>query len=124
MPHAPEPCTTNEIDVLRVEYFRAVAEFAVMVTRGADLSAVCERARYVQSPSLAMMVPTLSSSDGLLSSTDIGELPQRLADDSRPVRTLLRQLIARNCLMRDVVRCVWQYHDQDVAQFWAARLAA
>jgi len=42
----------SEIDVHRIEYFRAVTDFAEMVTRGADLSAVCERARYVQLPFL------------------------------------------------------------------------
>ncbi len=124
MPHAPESWSSSEIDVHRIEYFRAVADFAQMVARGADLRAVCERAGYVQSPVLALMVPMLSPSVGTLSSADLGELPQLLADEPRSVRSVLCQLIARNCLMRDVLRCVAQHHDQDVAQFWAARLAA
>ena len=124
MPHAPESCTSSEIDIHRIEYFRAVADLAEMVARGADLNAVCERARYVQSPVLALMVPMLSSSLGTLSSADLTELAQRLADDRRPVRLILRQPVARACLMRDVLHCIAQYHDQEVAQFWAARLAA
>jgi len=48
-----------------------------MVTRGADLSAVCERARYVQTAVLALMVPTLSSSLGMLSSAEVAELAPR-----------------------------------------------
>src|SRR6267143_1337469 len=110
LPHAPESWTGSEIDVHRIEYFRAVADFAEMVTRGADLSVVCECARYVQSTVLALMVPTLSSSLGTLSSADLAELAQRLADDRRPVRIILRQLVARCCLMRDVLRCVAHYH--------------
>ncbi len=117
MPHAPETCASSEIDVHRIEYFRVVADFAEMVTQGADLSAVCERAPYVQSPVLALMVPTLSSSVGTLSSADVAELPRRLAGDPQPVRSVLGQLIARNCLIRDVLRCVAHYHGQDVAQF-------
>jgi hypothetical protein len=124
MPHAPESFTSSELDVHRIEYFRAVADYAEMVVRGADLSALCEGAPYVQSPVLALMVPRLSSSPGMLSSTDFEELPQRLADESRPVRTILAQLVARNCLVRDVLRCVANYHDEDIAEFWAVLLAA
>jgi len=112
------------MDVHRIEYFRAVADLAEMVARGADLSAVCERAPYVQSPVLALMAPMLSSSLGTLCSADLMELAQRLADDRRPVRLILRQLVARGCLMRDILHCIAQYHDRQVAQFWAARLAA
>ena len=124
MPHAPEARTNGELELHRIEYFRSVADYAEMVSRGGDLTAVCEGARYVQSPVLALIVPTLSSSVGTLSSADVADLPERLADDPRPVRSVLGQLTARNCLMRDVLRCLAQYHDQDVAQFWAARLAA
>ena len=124
MPHAPESRTDSELDRHRIEYFRAVADYADMVSRGGDLTAVCEGARYVQSSVLALMVPTLSPSVGTLSSADVVDLPQRMADDPRPIRSVLGQLMARNCLMRDVLRCLAQYHDQDVARFWAARLAA
>ena len=124
MPHAPQSRTNIELDLHRIDYFRAVADYAEMVSRGGDLTTVCEGARYVQSPVLALMVPTLSTSVGTLSSADVADLPQRLADDLRPVRSVLGQLMARNCLMRDVLRCLAQYHDQDVARFWAARLAA
>src|SRR2546423_14431291 len=99
MPHAPQSFTSSQIDVHRIEYFRAVADYAEMVVRGADLSALCEGAPYVQSPILALLVPMLSSSAGPLSSADLEELPQRLADESRAVRTVLTQLIARNCLV-------------------------
>jgi len=124
MPHAPESSTTDEIDVHRVEYFRAVADYAEMIARGADLKAVCERAIYLQSSVLALLVPTLSSSFATLSSIDMAELAQRLVDDRRSVRLILRQLVARNYLMRDVLHSVAQYHDQHIARFWAARLAA
>ena len=124
MPHAPESWTSSELDLQRIEYFRAVADYADMVSRGGDLTAVCQSARYVQCPALALMVPTLSSSVGTLSSADLADLPQRLADDPRPVRSVLGQLMARNCLVRDVLRCLAQYYDRDVAKFWAARVAA
>src|SRR2546426_704806 len=124
MPHAPESRTNDELDLHRIEYFRAVADYAEMVSRGGDLRAVCEGARYVQSSVLALIVPTLSSSVGTLSSADLADLPEHLADDPRPVRSVLGQLRARNCMIRDVLRCLAQYHDQDVARFWAARLAA
>ena len=124
MPHAPESRTNSELDLHSIEYFRAVADYAEMVSRGGDLRAVCEGARYVQSSVLALIVPTLSSSVGTLSSADLADLPEHLADDPRPVRSVLGQLTARNCMIRDVLRCLAQYHDQDVARFWAARLAA
>src|SRR5439155_25576067 len=100
---------------------RAVADYAEMVSRGGDLTTVCEGARYVQSPVLALMVPTLSTSVGTLSSADVADLPQRLADDRRPVRLILRQLVARRCVIRDVLHCVALYHDEGTARFWAAR---
>src|SRR5882724_2078132 len=93
MQHAPESQTNIEVDLHRIEYFRAVADYAEMVSRGGDLTAVCEGARYVQSPLLAFMVPTLSSSVGTLSIADVADLPQRLADDPRPVRSVLGQLM-------------------------------
>ena len=124
MPHSPESCTSSELDFHRIEYFRAVAEYAELVTHGADLTAVCEGAPYVQSPALALLVPMLSASPGILPGADFVELARRLADDRRPVRIILRQLVARSCLMRDVLRCVAHYHDQDLVRFWASRLAA
>jgi len=123
MPHSPESCTSG-LDFHRIEYFHAVAEYAELAIHGADLTAVCEGAGYVQSPALALLVQTLSPSPGILPGADFVELARRLADDRRPVRIILRQLVARSCLMRDVLRCVAHYHDQDLARFWASRLAA
>ena len=78
MPHAPESRTNSELELHRVEYFRSVADYAEMVRRGGDLTAVCEGAHYVQSPVLALIVPTVSSSVGTLSSADVADLPRSM----------------------------------------------
>jgi len=85
MPHSPESCTSG-LDFHRIEYFHAVAEYAELAIHGADLTAVCEGARYLQSPALALLVPTLSSSVGTLSSADVAELPQPAANESSKLR--------------------------------------
>ena len=96
MPHAPESSTTDEIDVHRVEYFRAVADYAEMIARGADLKAVCERAIYLQSSVLALLVPTLSSSLGMLSSAEVAELAPRRRGQRRSAAGPAQRPVSRD----------------------------
>ncbi len=108
MQHVPMSPSGDALDVERVEYFRAVADYAEMVSRGADL-------RFL----------ALSGSAPVLTVPELHDLAERLAsDDPRSVRVLLVHELAKHCLSQDVIRCVAKYHDEEMAQFWLVQTAA
>jgi len=51
----------DDLDAERIEYFRAVADYAELVSRGADLRFLVDGADYVLIFELAQLVPTLSA---------------------------------------------------------------
>ena len=115
----------DELDAERIEYFRAVADNAEMVGRGADLRFLVDGADYVRIHDLAQLVPTLSTSAPVLTTSELHGLAERVSsDDPRSIRVLLVHEIARHCLLQDVIRCVAQYHDREMAQFWRVQTAA
>ena len=125
MQHASMPTAGDPLDAERVEYFRAVADYAEMVGRGADLRFLVEGSDYVLAFELAQTVPALSGTAAVLTMPELHDLAQRLAsDDPRPVRVLLVHELAKHCLSQDVIRCVAKYHDEEMAQFWLVQTAA
>ena len=113
------------LDVERVEYFRAVADYAEMVSRGADLRVLVEGSDYALAFELAELVPMLSGTAAVLTVAELHDLAQRLqGDDPRSVRVLLVHELAKHCLAQDVIRCVAKYHDEEMAQFWLVQTAA
>ena len=119
------PPSGDALDVERVEYFRAVADYAEMVSRGADLRFLVEGSDFALAFELAQLVPMLSGTAAVLTVPELHDLAQRLAsDDPRSVRVLLVHELAKHCLAQDVIRCVAKYHDEDMAQFWLVQTAA
>ena len=115
----------DALDVERVEYFRAVADYAEMVSRGADLRFLVEGSDYALAFELAKLVPMLSGTAAVLTIAELHNLAQRLqGDDPRSVRVLLVHELAKHCLAQDVIRCVAKYHDEEMAQFWLVQTAA
>ena len=115
----------DALDVERLEYFRAVADYAEMVSRGADLRFLVEGSDYALAFELAELVPMLSGTAAVLTVAELHDLAQRLqGDDPRSVRVLLVHELAKHCLAQDVIRCVAKYHDEDMAQFWLVQTAA
>ena len=115
----------DALDVERVEYFRAVADYAEMVSRGADLRFLVEGSDYALAFELAELVPMLSGTAAVLTVAELHDLGQRLqGDDPRSVRVLLVHELAKHCLAQDVIRCVAKYHDEEMAQFWLVQTAA
>ena len=115
----------DALDVERVEYFRAVADYAEMVSRGADLRFLVEGSDYALAFELADLVPMLSGTAAVLTVAELHDLAQRLqGDDPRSVRVLLVHELAKHCLAQDVIRCVAKYHDEEMAQFWLVQTAA
>ena len=125
MQHVPMSPGGDALDAERVEYFRAVADYAEMVSRGADLRFLVEGSDYALALELAQLVPVLSGSAPVLTVPELHELAERLAsEDPRPVRVLLAHELAKHCLSQDVIRCVANYHDKEMAQFWLVQTAA
>ena len=125
MQEVSKPFNGDELDAERIEYFRAVADYAEMVGRGADLRFLVDGADHVLIYDLAQLVPTLSSSAPVLTTSELHGLAERVSsDDPRSIRVLLVHEIARHCLSQDVIRCVAQYHDGEMAQFWRVQTAA
>ena len=115
----------DALDVERVEYFRAVADNAEMLSRGADLRFLVEESDFALDFELAQLVPTLSGTAPVLTVCELHGLAQRLCDDEpRSVRVLLVHELAKHCLSQDVIRCVAKYHDEEMAQFWLVQTAA
>ena len=115
----------DALDVERVEYFRVVADYAEMVSRGADLRFLVEGSDYALAFELAELVPMLSGTAAVLTVAELHDLAQRLqGDDPRSVRVLLVHELAKHCLAQDVIRCVAKYHDEEMAQFWLVQTAA
>ena len=115
----------DALDVERVEYFRAVADYAEMVSRGADLRFLVEGSDYALAFELAELVPMLSGTAAVLTVAELHDLAQRLqGHDPRSVRVLLVHELAKHCLAQDVIRCVAKYHDEEMAQFWLVQTAA
>src|ERR1700674_882185 len=125
MQHVPMSPGSDALDAERVEYFRAVADYAEMVSRGADLRFLVEGSDYALAFELAQLVPALSGSAPVLTVSELHDLAVRLAsDDPRSVRVLLVHELAKHCLSQDVIRCVAKYHDEELAQFWFVQTAA
>ena len=57
---------SDALDAERVEYFRAVADYAEMVSRGADLRFLVDGSDYALALELAQLVPVLSGSAPVL----------------------------------------------------------
>ena len=76
----------DALDAERVEYFRAVADYAEMVSRGADLRFLVDGSDYVLSFELAQLVPALSGTAPALTLPEIHDLAERLASDDPPQR--------------------------------------
>ena len=125
MQRGSQSFTGDDLDAERIEYFRAVADYAEMVSRGADLRFLVDGADYVLIFELAQLVPTLSSSAPMLTASEFHDLGQRLSSgEPRSIRVLLVHAIARHCLSQDVIRCLAQYHDEEMARFWRVQTAA
>src|SRR5258708_37069009 len=125
MQHVPMSPGGDALDVERVEYFRAVADYAEMVSRGADLRFLVGGSDYALAFELAQLVPALSGAAPVLTAPDLHDLAERLAsNDPRSVRVLLVHELAKHCLSQDVIRCVAKYHDEEMAQFWLVQTAA
>ena len=115
----------DALDVERVEYFRAVADYAEMVSRGANLRFLVEGSDFALDFELAQLVPTLSGSAAVLTVRELHGLAQRVCDDARrSIRVLLVHELAKHSLSQDVIRCVAKYHDEEIAQFWLVQTAA
>ena len=125
MQQLPMPPGSDALDVERLEYFRAVADYAEMVSRGADLPFLVDGSDYALAFELAELVPTLSGTKPVLTVPELHDLAERLgSDEPRSVRVLLVHELARHCLSQDVIRCVAKYHDEEMAQFWLVQTAA
>ena len=125
MQQLPMPPGSDALDVERLEYFRAVADYAEMVSRGADLPFLVDGSDYALAFELAQLVPALSGSAPVLTVPELHDLAERMArDDPRSVRVLLVHELAKHCLSQDVIRCVAKYHDEEMAQFWLVQTAA
>jgi hypothetical protein len=111
------------LDEHRISYYRAVADFADMVGRGADLHLLVDRAEYVINPQLAALVPLLSNVKPQFSMDELRDLVNH-PDGSATVRALVDVGLARHCLRHDVITCVAHYFDKDIARAWAAEVAA
>src|SRR3954454_10840107 len=102
----------DALDFERVEYFRAVADYAEMTSRGADLRFLIDGSDFALDFELAQLVPVLSTTAPLLTVSELHEFAQRLGkEDPRSVRVMLAHAIARHCMSQDVIRCVAKYHD-------------
>ena len=125
MQEVSKPFSGDELDAECIQYFRAVADYAEMVGRGADLRFLVNGADYLLLYDLAQLVPNLSTSAPVLTTSELHGLAERVSrDDPRSIRVLLAHEIARHCLSQDVIRCVAQYHDREMAQFWRVQTAA
>src|SRR5439155_24327640 len=97
----------DPLDLERVQYFRAVADYAEMVSRGADLRFLVEGSDFALDFELAQLVPTLSGTAPVLTVPELHGLAQRLSDEEpRSIRVLLVHELAKHCLSQDVIRCV------------------
>ena len=113
----------DQLRAQRIHYFHTVVEYAAMVSCGADLQALVAGSAYVLLFEQARLVPSLSRTPAVLTVAGVRRLVRRLGDgDSKSVRTLLAHEVARHCLSQDVIRCVSQYHDEAMAQFWLAQI--
>ena len=125
MQHVPKSPGGDALNTERVEYFRAVADYAEMVSRGADLRFLVDGSDYALDFELALLVPSLSCSAPVLTVPELRSLVQRLGREGpRSVRVLLVHELARHCLSQDVIRCVAKYYDEEMAQFWVVQTAA
>ena len=125
MQQVPMSPGSDALDAERVEYFRAVADYAEMVSRGADLRFLVNGSDYALAFELAQLVPALSCTAPVMTEAELHDLVQRLgSDDSRSIRVLLVHELARHCLSQDVIRAVAKYHDEEMAQFWLVQTAA
>ena len=101
------------LDLHRIAYWRAVAIYAARVNAGANPLQLCSADAFVTDPKLARLVPGFSISPPLFEASDLNDGP--------PLR--LHQVLARHCLLLDVLHCLARYHDEELARFWSAQLA-
>src|SRR2546426_12013452 len=102
----------DALDVERVEYFRAVADYAEMVSRGADLRFLVEGSDYALAFELAQLAQVLSGTAAVLTITELHDLAQRLqGDDPRSARVLPVHGLAKDCDAQDESRFVAKPHD-------------
>lgn len=95
----------ESLDEHRVYYYRSVARIALQVSRGAYLPVLVDVAEYLNTPSLALLVPALSVIQRQVS---YGErMAMKILAEAAPKnRQQLERQIARACLWADVLKCV------------------
>src|SRR5258708_12045340 len=71
----------DALDAERVEYFRAGADYAEMVSRGADLRCLVDGSDYALAFELAQLVPALSGTTPVLTVPELHDLVERLGSD-------------------------------------------
>ena len=103
-----------DLDHLHFEYWRTVAVFAARINGGADPRLLCAGSPFIANSRLARLVPGFSITPALISAGLLADAP-----DLR-----IHQLLARQCLLLDVLRCLARYHDVVLARFWSVQLAA
>jgi hypothetical protein len=103
-----------DFDLLHLDYWRTVAVFAARINGGADPRRLCIESRFIAESRLARLVPGLSNTPALINTEAITAAPE----------LRVHQLIARHCLLGDVLRCLARYHDEALANFWFVQLAA
>ena len=103
-----------DLDLLFLDYWRTVAVLAARITRGADPRPLCIESRFISESRLARLVPSFAATPALISIEAIAAAPE----------LRVHQLLARHCLLLDVLRCLARYHDEELAQFWTVQLAA
>ena len=106
----PQPA---QLDLNRIAYWRAVAIYSARVNGGANPLSLCGSDAFVTDAKLARLVPGFSISPALLNASDLVDGP--------PLR--LHQVLARHCLLLDVLHCIARYHDEELARFWSVQLA-
>src|SRR5690348_6179902 len=80
----------DALDAARLEYFRTVADYAEMVSRGADLRFLVDGSDYALAFELAQLAPALSGTAPVLTVPELHDLAEQLAsDDPCSVRVLL-----------------------------------
>jgi hypothetical protein len=99
----------DSLDEHRVYYYRSVARMALQVSRGAYLPVLVDVAEYLNTPSLARLVPSLSVIPRRFTYGERMAM-EILAKAAPKNRQQLERQIARAYLWADVVKCVANHH--------------
>jgi hypothetical protein len=106
----------ESLDEHRVYYYRSVARFALLVSRGAYLPVLVDVAEYLNNPSLARLVPALSVIPRQFTRGE--RMAMKILAEATPKnRQQLERQIARACLWTDVLKCVANYYNLERAAF-------